>query len=49
MEGWDDIGYPAMHRPGVELAIFRSRVRRFNHYTAEPPPLQILYIAKELK
>ena len=25
-----------MHRPGVELAIFRSRVRRSNHYTTEP-------------
>jgi len=28
MEGWVDLGYPAMHRPGVELAIFRSQVRR---------------------
>jgi len=28
MEGWVDLGYPAMHRPGFELAIFRSRVRR---------------------
>ena len=28
MEGWVDLGYPAMHRPGVELAIFRSPVRR---------------------
>jgi len=37
MEGWVDLGYPAMHRPGVELAIFRSRVRRPNHYTTEPP------------
>ena len=37
MEGWVDLGYPAMHRPGVELAIFRSRVRRPNDYTAEPP------------
>ena len=24
-----------MHRPGGELATFRSRVRRPNHYTAE--------------
>jgi len=24
-----------MHRPGVELATFRSRVRRPNHYTTE--------------
>ena len=28
MEGWVDLGYPAMHRLGFELAIFRSRVRR---------------------
>jgi len=28
MEGWVDLGYPAMHRPVFELAIFRSRVRR---------------------
>ena len=28
MEGWVDLGYPAMHRPGVELAIFRSQVRQ---------------------
>jgi len=27
MEGWVDLGYPAMHRPGFELAIFWSRVR----------------------
>ena len=27
MEGRVDLGYPAMHRPGVELAIFRSQVR----------------------
>ena len=27
-----------MHRPGVELANFRSRVRRPNHYTTEEPP-----------
>jgi len=40
MEGWVDLGYPAMHRPGVELAIFRSLVRRPNHYTTEPPRLQ---------
>ena len=25
-----------MHRPGVELAISRSRIRRPNHYTIEP-------------
>jgi len=28
MEGWVDLGYPAMHRPGVELAISRSQVQR---------------------
>jgi len=33
MEGWVDLGYPAMHRPGTELAISRSLVRRPNHYT----------------
>jgi len=37
MEGWVDLGYPAMHRPGVELAISRSQVRHANHYTTEPP------------
>jgi len=37
MEGWVDLGYPTMHRPGVELAIFPSRVRHRNHYTTEPP------------
>jgi len=33
MEGWVDLGYPAMHRPGVEPAISRSQVQRPNHYT----------------
>jgi len=37
MEGWVDLGYPVTHRPGVELAISRSQVRRPNHYTTEPP------------
>ena len=39
-EGWKaelNLGYPAMHRPGVELATSRSQVRRPNHYTTEPP------------
>jgi len=36
MEGWVDLDYLAMHRLGVEPAIFRSLVRRPNHYTAEP-------------
>jgi len=33
MEGWVDLGYPAMHRPEVEPAISRSQVQRPNHYT----------------
>ena len=28
MEGWVDLGYPAMHWPWVELATSRSQVRR---------------------
>jgi len=28
MEGWVDLGYPAVHRQGVEPAIFRPQVRR---------------------
>ena len=36
MEGWVDLGYPALQRPGVELAIFRSPVRHPSHYTTEP-------------
>jgi len=35
MEGWVVLGYLAMHRPGVELAIFRLQVRHPNHYTTE--------------
>ena len=35
MEYWVDLGYPAMHRPGVELATSRSQVRRPNRYTTE--------------
>ena len=35
MEGY--LGYPAMHRPGVELAISRSQARRPDHYTTQPP------------
>jgi len=35
MEGWVDLGYPAMYRPGVELAISRSQVRRL-----KPPSQQ---------
>ena len=37
IQGSVDLGYPATHRPGVELAISRSQVRRPNHYTTEPP------------
>jgi len=28
MEGWVDLGYPEMHKPGIELAIFQSLVWR---------------------
>jgi len=35
MEGSVDLGYPAMHRPGIELATSWSQVRRPNHYTTE--------------
>ena len=34
MEGWVDLGYPAIHRMGVELAISRSLVRRPDLYRA---------------
>ena len=37
MEGWVDLGYPAMHRPGVKPVTSQSQVRRPNHYTTEPP------------
>ena len=37
MEGWVDLGYPAMHWPGVELMTSQSQVRHPNHYTTEPP------------
>jgi len=37
MEGWVDLGYPAVHWPGLELATSRSHVRRPNHYTTEMP------------
>jgi len=42
MEGWVDLSYPAMHRPGVELAISRSQVRRPNHNPTEPPDNTLL-------
>jgi len=35
MEDWVDRGYPAMERPGVELATSRSQIRRPNLYTTE--------------
>jgi len=41
MEGWVDLAYPAVHRPGVELAIFWWQVRRPNHYTTEPPKWRV--------
>jgi len=37
MEGWVDLGYPAMHRLGVEPAISRSQVQSPNHYATEQP------------
>jgi len=42
MEGWVDLDYPAMQRPGVEPATFWSRVRRPNHYTTEEPKPLVL-------
>ena len=30
MEGWVDVGYPAMHQPGVELATSRSQTCQKN-------------------
>jgi len=36
MKGWIDLGYPALHRPKVELALSRSQVQRPNHYTTKP-------------
>ena len=36
MEGWVDLGYRIMHRPGVELAILITS-RHPSHYTNEPP------------
>jgi len=29
MEGWDDLGYPVMQRPGVELATSQSHIHRW--------------------
>ena len=37
MEGWVDLGYPAMEQLGVKLAISQSQVWCPNHYTTEPP------------
>ena len=36
MEGWVDLGYLAMHRPGTELATSRSRVQRPTTTLTEP-------------
>jgi len=41
MEGWVDLGFPAMHRPGVEPAISRPQVQRPNYYTADQPNLSV--------
>jgi len=35
MEGWIDLGYLAVHRPGIELAISQSQVRHLNYYITE--------------
>jgi len=35
MEGWIDLGYPAVHQPRFELAGSRSQVRYPNHYSTE--------------
>ena len=37
MEGWVDLGYSAMHRPGTKLATSRSRVRRLTTTLTEQP------------
>ena len=42
MEGWVDLGYPAMHRPGTELAISRSPVRRPTTTVTEQPVVIVL-------
>jgi len=41
MEGWVDLGYPVVHRPGVELATFRSRVER---PTTTPPSHPYIHV-----
>jgi len=48
MEGWVDLGYPAMQQPGVELATFRSRVRRPNHYTTEAQKVRLQHQRKRV-
>jgi len=37
MEGWVDLGYPAMHWPGTDLSIIRYP----NNYTTDPPKKSI--------
>jgi len=54
MEGWVDLGYPAMHRPGVEPAIFQSLVRRPTTTLSSQPEdtimiLWALYEQSEIK
>jgi len=57
MEGCIDLAYPAMHRPGIELAISRSRVQRPNVLTitlprqpliVDPPHAALLYSVGDL-
>jgi len=45
MEGLVDLGYPAMHWMGVELAIFQLLVQYPNCYTTEPPVVVVVVVA----
>jgi len=47
MEGRVDLGYPAMHEPGVELTTSRSQVRRPNHYITELPRIWWCFVYVE--
>ena len=48
MEGWVDLGYQAVRRPGVELAIYGSWFRRYKHYTIEPVATMLVDRSKRL-
>ena len=45
MEGWVDLGYPAMHRPGTELGISRSLVRRPTTTLTEQLVIPVVIVA----